>query len=73
MNTETKVIGHEAFGRFVSVNSIEFDANDHRVAMRSGMGVCHFGIHMTPTEARELAGYLQAEANYCEQQDKEQS
>jgi hypothetical protein len=26
---------------------------------------------MTPNQARELAGYLQAEANWCEQQAKQ--
>ena len=71
MTTKPSAIGDLTYGRFVEVNSLHYDENVHRVAMRSGMGVCHFAIHMTPLEARELAGYLQAEANYCEQQDKE--
>ena len=36
-------------------------------------GSCSFQHSMTPNQARELAGYLQAEANYCEQQGKDQS
>jgi hypothetical protein len=31
-------------------------------------GNCRFQHNMTPNEARELAGYLQIEANYCEEQ-----
>jgi len=70
MRTEPRAIGDETYGRFVAVNSICFENGTHQVAMRSGLGVCHFAIHMTPTEARELAGYLNAEANYAEQASK---
>jgi hypothetical protein len=41
------------------------------VAIICWAGSCTFQHSMTPNQARELAGYLQAEANWCEQQAKQ--
>jgi hypothetical protein len=58
-------------GRFVSVRSIASSNDDHFVIITCDGGNCSFQHNMTPNEARELAGYLQAEANFCEQQAKQ--
>jgi hypothetical protein len=41
------------------------------VAIICWAGSCSFQHSMTPNQARALAGYLQAEANFCEQQAKQ--
>ena len=71
MTTEPKTSGGTAHGRFVSVRSLDCDVSGHRVIITCDGGNVHFQHGMTPAEARELAGYLQDEANYCEQENKE--
>ena len=70
MTTEPKRTGNSFPGRFMEVKSLSCTEGDHMVIMTCDGGNCYFQHSMTPTQARELAGYLQAEANYCEQQDK---
>ncbi len=52
-------------GRSVSVQSI-FGDKTKTVILSCDGGNCRFQHNMTPDEARELSGYLQAEANYCD-------
>lgn len=67
MTTEPKTSGPKNHGRFVSVRSLMATGGSHSIIMACDGGNIHFQHNMTPTEARELAGYLQAEANYVEQ------
>jgi hypothetical protein len=60
-----------AHGRFVTVQSL-VDAYDKScVILTCDGGNLYFQHSMTPNQARELATFLQSEANWCEQQAKQ--
>lgn len=60
--------GH-VIGRSVGVQSI-IDDRSKTVIIYCDGGNVRFQHNMTPNEARELAGYLYAEANVCDQWGK---
>jgi hypothetical protein len=70
-HTSLKKSGPSGHGREVYIRSIHSAARGIWTVILCGDGGdCSFQHNMTPTEAREVAGYLLAEANYCEQADK---
>jgi Fe-S cluster biogenesis protein NfuA len=69
MSTTGNTSGYKSHGRFVTVRSIKHSEGTSVILVCDG-GNCHFQHSMTPTEAREIAGYLQAEANHVEQAEK---
>lgn len=66
MTTQPKTSGSSTHGRFVSVRSIEHPKLTHAIIISCDGGNVTFQHGMTVDQARELAGYLLAEAAYVE-------
>ena len=71
MNTVKNFVESSHASNEIMVKTV---GNDEKVvAIICYGGSCSFQHSMTPNQARELAGYLPAAANYCAQQDKEKT